>query len=459
MGGRVQWLKLWVGLIGSVEAVPGEELAGHQVLKSMETAALATAKSSIVLNEIFVRNESLPTLNGRLCGWVELWNPSDEEVNLSEMSLSDRSDQPRRWVFPEGSQISARGFVRICFEPGQPESGANAPFELPPHGGAVYLFNAPAQGGAVLDTLTFGVPAADFAVGRVPDGGNVWRLTEPTELNTNKAAQLGKTSSLRLNEWMADVEGGPDWFELFNSSSDPVSLGGLFLTNDLRHRTKSPIQPLSFIGVGKYAFVQFLADRKVGANHANFQIANAGSTLAIFSGAGDQIDVVTFGSQLKGVSQGRIPDGSAAWARFPETSTPGAANAAFAPEPDADEDGLPDAWELLHGLNVEIDDAAGDRDGDGWSNRDEYLAGTDPQNAASGLRLAVQSEGGTSASLSFEGVAGRSYTVQISTSFEPLQWARWIDLPARTNSGPVFVLDPAPAPGTRFYRVVTPVMP
>jgi len=47
---------------------------------------------------------------------------------------------------------------------------------------------------------------------------------------------------------------------------------------------------------------------------------------------------------------------------------------------DSDGDGMPDAWEQLHGLNPAVNDAGGDLEGDGLSNLGEYLAGTDPNN-------------------------------------------------------------------------------
>ncbi|MEW8627698.1 MAG: PKD domain-containing protein [Candidatus Thiodiazotropha sp.] len=50
---------------------------------------------------------------------------------------------------------------------------------------------------------------------------------------------------------------------------------------------------------------------------------------------------------------------------------------------DGDDDGMPDDWEITHGLDPYTNDAASDLDGDGLSNLDEYLAGTLPGNTDS----------------------------------------------------------------------------
>ena len=51
-----------------------------------------------------------------------------------------------------------------------------------------------------------------------------------------------------------------------------------------------------------------------------------------------------------------------------------------APPPvDSDNDGIPDAWEVQHGLDPkDPSDGSKDNDGDGYTNLEESLNGTDP---------------------------------------------------------------------------------
>jgi hypothetical protein len=141
----------------------------------------------------------------------------------------------------------------------------------------------------------------------------------------NTAAGLGTAATLKINEWMADPLNGSDWFELFNSGSQPVPLAGFSFTTDLTKKTMSLVPPLSFIGSG---FVQFRADDdpSAGADHVRFKLSKLGESIGLYSPAGTLVDAITFGQQLTGVSQGRFPDGSANIINFAATSSPAESN-------------------------------------------------------------------------------------------------------------------------------------
>ncbi|MFO8051025.1 MAG: C25 family cysteine peptidase [Thermoplasmatota archaeon] len=66
------------------------------------------------------------------------------------------------------------------------------------------------------------------------------------------------------------------------------------------------------------------------------------------------------------------------------------------PVPGADDDGdlMEDLWEFEHGLDIGIDDSGLDPDGDGFSNLEEFLSGTDPMDGASSPGKTVKDEDG-----------------------------------------------------------------
>lgn len=79
---------------------------------------------------------------------------------------------------------------------------------------------------------------------------------------------------------------------------------------------------------------------------------------------------------------------------------------------DTDHDGLPDAWELQH-FGTLATGPNDDPDGDGMSNLQEYLAGTDPKSAASSLQITDISAPapGTAVKLTWTSVTNRFYNV------------------------------------------------
>ena len=128
---------------------------------------------------------------------------------------------------------------------------------------------------------------------------------------------------------------------------------------------------------------------------------------------------------------------------------------------DSDHDGLPDLWEAAHGLNTNDPvDAQLDSDGDRQTNWQEYIAGTDPFDAGSNLRLEsaiVGSPSGHEFLLRFTAVSNRTYTLQFRDRFDSGPWTRWLELVAYPTNRFVTLTNPLPVEtGSRAYRLVTP---
>jgi hypothetical protein len=91
-----------------------------------------------------------------------------------------------------------------------------------------------------------------------------------------------------------------------------------------------------------------------------FVLANAGATRPARDGLDRRAveDVIN--------RTGRVVDDPAEAGGWPRLSSGPA-------PPDADGDGMPDAWEVGHGTDPQAFDAWGDADGNGWPNLEDYL--------------------------------------------------------------------------------------
>lgn len=130
---------------------------------------------------------------------------------------------------------------------------------------------------------------------------------------------------------------------------------------------------------------------------------------------------------------------------------------------DTDADGVPDEFEVANGMNAtEGADAAVDTDGDGMTNGAEYVAGTDPLDPASYLRLEIPEAGGAGGAggvrVSFLAASNRTYTVEARDVLDSSPWQRLAGVLAAPTNRVVTVTDPAPLrpTGQRVYRLVTP---
>ena len=216
-------------------------------------------------------------------------------------------------------------------------------FSLPAGTGSVALSRLYQGAPQVLDYVNYRNLLADWSYGSLPDGQPFTRriFTTPTP----GAANVAPPVTVLINEWVASNlnPGGyadptdrqyDDWFELYNPSSEPADISGMYLTDTLTDPTQWQI-PAGHV-IPPYGFKLVWADNQTGQNglgtngdlHAGFQLRQAGEAIGLYAREGTNlvlIDEVTFGAQFSNVSEGRYPDGSS-HREFMPTFTPRASN-------------------------------------------------------------------------------------------------------------------------------------
>ncbi len=128
---------------------------------------------------------------------------------------------------------------------------------------------------------------------------------------------------------------------------------------------------------------------------------------------------------------------------------------------DVDKDGMSDLWEASHGFNTNSPaDATIDLDGDGVSNRNEYLAGTDPADPQSFLHwnpaTPIRVEGEAAVALSFQAISNHTYAVLRRTDPALSQGTNVWSTPSHPTNWVAWITNRIQLETQNFYRIQTP---
>jgi hypothetical protein len=137
-----------------------------------------------VINEVLAANEEgITDEEGKTEDWLELYNPTDQDLDLSGWALYDEAGR-EPWQLPEGTALYAGSWLVIWCDGDEDDGGLHAPFKLSEDGENVVLLN---EEGDIVDAITFPPLSPDQSWGRIPDGSTAWTYTsEPSPHTANR---------------------------------------------------------------------------------------------------------------------------------------------------------------------------------------------------------------------------------------------------------------------------------
>ena len=132
--------------------------------------------AALIINELMASNVGTvmsPATN--FDSWIEIYNPTEQPVDLGGMYLSDDPDNLTLWKMPRNmGSVPAKGFKVIwcgSFE----IKNTQAPFSLDCEGGTVYLSDTDGQ---LIVSQTYPEALSRTAYARMTDGTGEWGLTD-----------------------------------------------------------------------------------------------------------------------------------------------------------------------------------------------------------------------------------------------------------------------------------------
>lgn len=182
------------------------------------TAPATAAQNSdgLCINEVCTQNKNSFTDSlGRASDWIELFNGSNSDIDLTGFGFSDSVDTPMKYVFPSGTVIKKGGYLLITANKnadGMTE--LNTGFGLSKSGETLMLS---APDGSVVQKLDLPALAEDETYGCSSDGSGNYSVMAPTPASANRSAPAEPVFSLESGFYSVN-----NVKELSISSSDAV---------------------------------------------------------------------------------------------------------------------------------------------------------------------------------------------------------------------------------------------
>lgn len=133
---------------------------------------------AVVINEIMASNATtVADEAGEFEDWIELYNLSGSDVDLTDFALSDNPTNLRKWVFPAGTIIPANGYLIVWADEDGSQGPLHASFKLSASGETLSLVDPQ---NTFWDNISFDQQETDMGYARVPNGVGPFIIQPPT---------------------------------------------------------------------------------------------------------------------------------------------------------------------------------------------------------------------------------------------------------------------------------------
>lgn len=157
---------------------------------------MTTPSAKVIINEVMASNFFGATdEDGDVEDWAELHNASTQAVDLTGWGLSNKPSSPFRWVFPAGTSLPSKGYLRVWLskkDRTSRNSNLHTNFNLD-NGADELVLSAPnaTVTGLVMDQVTLPLTRQDVSFCRLPsgtEGAPFQHCTSPTPAAANSGA-------------------------------------------------------------------------------------------------------------------------------------------------------------------------------------------------------------------------------------------------------------------------------
>lgn len=285
----------------------------QQTLKESDLEKEGNSKiSSLVINELMSSNGGvLSAPDGGIYDWIELYNGSNQDLDLTDYGLSDEQNQTK-WIFPK-TILKAKSYL-VIYLSGSKQEGLYANFKLGSSGKETLTLKN--RNGKIVDAVETFSLNKNQAMARNNTGE--WMITSiatPGFANTEKGREeylksiTKESNELEITEVLPNNAGHfqdeygnySGYIEILNKTNQTISLKeyGLGNSTEIPFKWQFPNQtigPNEIVVV--YTSGKNMTEKEI---HSNFKLSSKNGTV-VLTKSGKIVDQVEYTSIENGIA-------------------------------------------------------------------------------------------------------------------------------------------------------------